>query len=631
MKKILSTLLVAAMLLSLAIVAAMPTAAVEGGDWTTWGEAIQYDPNTPDDSKTDVSGYGYNVGKFDGFTATGADWKHQSPFTHIQTTNAYDLKNGIYFEVVVEEYDYTAGDRWFNVNIWSQSKFAPPSPNPAYGHGVQTLLRGNKEVGAINSIQWVTEEWNNVGSSPVAEENRLTVEKDGVKYDKFEVEVTYTEGTGYHMTINGVALAAPKDDEKAVNKVDEYLNKTFDGENSSMVYVGFALHNTSAGSNQVATVTKFGTNKNDATPPTGNYSKDPENYSKNLVIAEPMPPETVGEGEPAILMTGNLAASDLWSLPSTSTGSLISITDDFSVAVTGKGGTNDAGTWKVDLSKNYNIKDFPTYMVITKNLCTCGGDYKTECEAWEEAKIYYLMGDIVGAENGKTADVWVCDEAIVIGDDVYHYFTVDLVEEYGDAVIGKDGTTMADGGRINGVRLDVIDLDASNPESLSFEVCAMGFFRTLDDAEGYAFDYFESLGYGEPGGGEGEGEGEGEGNNPETNAPETTPETDAPETDAPETQAPETQAPETQAPETQAPETEAPKDDVTEAPKDEETTKKAEETTKKAEQTTEKAEQTTEAPKGGDKKGCGSVVGFGAVAVVVAVAAGFVSFKKKED
>ncbi len=625
MKKILSTLLVAAMLLSLAIVAVMPTAAVEGGDWNTFGEATQYDPALPDDAKTDVSGYGYNVGKFNGFTATGAKWTGQSPFTHIQSTEAYDLKNGIYVEYVVEAFDYTAGDKWFNVNFWSQPMFAPPSPDPALGYGVQTLLRGGAEAGNITSIQWEIEQWTGVGSTSVPAENRLVEEKDGVKYDKFVVEVTYDEAAGYHMTINGLALAVPEG--QTANKVDAYLNEVFGGENSK-AYVGFALHNTTAGAEQVATVTKFGTDATNATAPTGNYSKDAANYSDLIVVEPPMNPDLVEDGAPAILMTGNLHESDLWGVPSTATGSDIRITDDYTVAVTGKGGTNDAGTWKVKLSKNYNIKDFPTYMVITKDLCTCGGDDKTECEAWEEAKIYFMMGDIVGAENGKTAEVWVCEEAIVIDGHVYHYFTVDLVEEYGDIEINNDGTTMADGGRINGVRLDVLDLDPSNPDSLYFEVCAMGFFRTTDDAEDYAFNYFASLGYGDdpitdpdP--------------DPDTDpeAPDT--ETEAPDTDASETEAPVTEAPDTEAPNTEAPDTETP---VTEAPDtenpvtddgDDDTTEAPEQTTKAPEQTT-KEEATTEAP-GGENSGCGSVVGFGAVAVIVAVAAGFVSFKKKED
>lgn len=68
-----------------------------------------------------------------------------------------------------------------------------------------------------------------------------------------------------------------------------------------------------------------------------------------------------------------------------------------------------------------------------------------------------------------------------------------------------------------------------------------------------------------------------------------------------ETEAPETQAPETDAPETQAPETQAPAVD-----------------TKAPEQTTEPA----------GKSGCGSVIGFGAIAVVAAAAAAVVLKKK---
>ncbi len=671
MKKILSTLLVAAMLLSLVIVAAMPTAAVEGGDWTTWGEAIQYGDNISDEAKTDVAGYDYE-GIFDGFHSVGANWAHQSPFTHMQSAQAYDLKQGIYFEVVVEEFEFDKEiDKWYNINIWNQAKFAPPSPNPEYGFGLQTLIRPGSEVGTCKSIQWMKEQWTACGTSAI--ETPVVETAGEVNYDKFVVEITYDPQAGYHITINGSSLKAAE--EGKPNVADAYLNEAFGHDDptvSSMAYIGFAMHHTKAAGKQSATITKFGTSAADASTPTGNYSKDPDNYSDLIEVVGPMDPTEVPAGQPGILMTGNLKDSDLWTVPTTATGSLISITNDFTVAITGKDGTTDAGTWKVKMSKNYSIADFPTYMVITKDLCTCGGNDKTECEAWEEAQIYYMVGDIIGAASAHTADVWVCDEVAVIDGHVYHYFTVNLVDEYGDVVIGKDDDgndiTMADGDRINGVRLDIFDLDGTNPENLNFEVCMMGFFASDDDAENYALDYFASL----------------EGEEPPvkteepvidtteapvidtTEAPvvDTTEApvidtTEAPVVDTTEapvvdtTEAPvvdTTEAPvvdTTEAPVvdvTEAPvvdTTEAPVVDTTEAPVVNTTEATTEETTEeKTEATTEektvaKTEEKTEAKteeKPDDKKGgCGSVVGFGAVAVVVAVAAGFVSYKKKED
>ena len=132
-------------------------------------------------------------------------------------------------------------------------------------------------------------------------------------------------------------------------------------------------------------------------------------------------------------------------------------------------------------------------------------------------------------------------------------------------------------GRINGARYDVAGVDVSTPGANAFDLLYMAWFRSVDEAEAYVQNTMKELGW-----------------------------KDAEET----TEAPEetTEAPEetTAAPAGDAT-TEAPAGDTTEAP----------------------AGNETEAPA---KSGCGSVVGFGAIAIVaVAAVAGMVSFKKKED
>lgn len=610
MKKILSALLSVAMLLSLVVVATLPTAAA-ASDWTVWTEATAYEPGVLDEEKKSVAGYDYESGIFEGFHASNFGeniWQYNTPYAHLQTTNAVNLKDGVYMEVVVEEFDYQAGDAWFNVNIWSQSKIISANPDEKYGYGVQTLLRPNTS-GIVSGIQWEIEQWTGAGNSTIAEENKLQETVGENKYTKIVLEITYDATNGYHVTINGSSVAAPA--EGGANKVDAYLNEAFaNGE----AYIGFAMHNTSNGSNLAATVTKFGTSAEDATVPTGDAEAEPINYEEGIEVADPMPADEVPAGKPGILMTGNRAESDLWAIPNSGTGSRIEIDPDtYNVKVTAKGGTSDAGSWKVDLDKNYDLKDFPTYMVITKNLCTCGMGDKADCLAFESAAIYILVGELRAAGTKQKVALEVCTDSVIINGENYLYFYVDLINDYGSTIIDNEGTTIADGGRINGVRFDVNGFDATDLASLKFEVCEMGFFRNLEDAEAHFDSFINTL--------------QGGTIEPPIDETETVEETDpveetVVETDAPETQAPETDAPETEAPETEAPETEAPD---TDAP---------EQTTKAPEQTTEapKTEQTTEAPKTEEpKSGCGSVVGFGAVAVVVAMAAGIVCFKKKED
>ena len=134
MKKILSTLLVAAMLLSLVIVAVVPASAADG-DWTTYATASEYVDGA---EKSSVPGYKYTA---DGVQMVPADWTGQIPFGTIQTKKPYDLKNGLYMEVRVDDYTYSAKDKWININLWSQPMIEPGSAAPEYGHGVQTLFR----------------------------------------------------------------------------------------------------------------------------------------------------------------------------------------------------------------------------------------------------------------------------------------------------------------------------------------------------------------------------------------------------------------------------------------------------------------------------------------------------------
>jgi hypothetical protein len=118
-------------------------------------------------------------------------------------------------------------------------------------------------------------------------------------------------------------------------------------------------------------------------------------------------------------------------------------------------------------------------------------------------------------------------------------------------------------GRIHNIRPFFAVTDTSDLEACQWDVSFMGFFRSVAEAQAYTSTRLNMV--------------------PETEAPTEKP-TEAPETEAPETNAPETNAPEA--------------GDTTTAPE-------------------------TEAP----KEGCGSVIGFSAVAILAAAAAA-VALKK---
>ena len=127
------------------------------------------------------------------------------------------------------------------------------------------------------------------------------------------------------------------------------------------------------------------------------------------------------------------------------------------------------------------------------------------------------------------------------------------------------------------MRADFYDIYYDQPGRNTLDVCFMAFFRNMEEAEAYVYDYIGV-------------------DNPDDTTEETTEEPTEETTEAP------------------AGTTEAPAG-TTAAPEDEKPTG-------------------TSAPSTDDDKagGCGSVVGLGTVAIVtVAAVAGFVSFKKKKD
>ena len=197
-----------------------------------------------------------------------------------------------------------------------------------------------------------------------------------------------------------------------------------------------------------------------------------------------------------------------------------------------------------------------------------------------------MAGEVTGAESKhqyKELDICYDPYFIENGDDKDNYltFTLDLSE-----------TTET--GRFNGTRLDFTGIDLKNAGFNEFDICFVGLFRTEEEADAFVEAYLETLGWENPDG-------------PSIEVP-------GDETDAPVGGGDETDAP-------AGNETDAPAGNETDAPTAEETKAPAKEENKK-----DDAATTT------DEGGCGSFVGFGAMAVVaVAAVAGMVSFKKKED
>ena len=264
MKKILSTLLVAAMLLSLVIVASVQVAAVDGM-WNTYSHAAQHFDGF-DGDPTSVVGYEYTA---DGLHTVPADYSTSTPFVLVQTKAPVNLKDGVYMLVRVDDFTY-AGDKWFNLNIWESAIFEPGAT--AFGEGVQNLIRpGNAgaegQPGTINAVAWYAGKFADVvggtGSNMAADATKA--DENGKPL--MALTVTW-DGSTYAVDINGAA---------APQTVIDYMNKKW-GTNDE-AYIGFCFQNNQKGGKAEATILKFGTSASDATTPMGDDSKAPENYS----------------------------------------------------------------------------------------------------------------------------------------------------------------------------------------------------------------------------------------------------------------------------------------------------------------------------------------------------------------
>ena len=602
MKKLLAILLTAAMLLSLVIVATVSVAAEDENDgmWTTMVNASQYDADYFDDERS-IPGYEYSER---GFEMVPGDWSTSTPFATIQSKEKVNIKQGVYMEVRIDEFSYDAGDKWFNFNIWDSVGIEPGNIDMKYGSGVQTLLRpttlgpdANAEKtttgGSVPNIYWYTNAFAYIDMTTIDLENRTAIEEDGVYKDVFTLEISWDAANNtYVLSING--SAAPQ-------KVIDYMNTKFAG---GEAYIGFTTQNAKKGGTIDLTITKFGTSKETATVPYGVDYKEPENFDNT--IAPIMDPSTVPAGQPAILMTGDRDTSDLKNKPVTSTGTNISVADNGNIQVTAVNSVADFGILRVDNDKSYDVKDFPIIVCVTKNWCSCEVGDHTECLALESMTAYVLTGEHIapGAVNA-VLDVEQCYDPIIIGDDNYLYFWIDCSE------LGREG-------RFNGVRFDANNVDLVNDGFNSFEMLWTGLFRNTDEAAAYLNAYFDAIeeeNAANPDVSEDSTDaGVGDTTEADTNAAEgtqTTTEDTAEVTEATQTNGADQSA------------------EATEGTAESTAASTTDNNAAEGETTEAKADADDATDENG---GCGSFVGFGAVAMIAVTAvAGVVSFKKKED
>ena len=583
MKKFLSFILVAAMLLSMIIVVSVPTAAADG-DWTTYASPDAYGEEDDGTPKTPVvPGYEYTD---EGFTTVDADWTNRSPWFTVQTKNPVSLEDGIYLLVRIDEYAYEGNDAWINLSLWDSQMIKPGSAG--YGQGLQTLIRpyrdnDQSEDWYYDKVQWWVREWQLAGTTTIRDaegRDAKTPVVDGQV--TFELELKYENGA-YSLTING----AP-----APDTTMNLMNRLFpNGE----AYVGITVHNSTYDSNAGLTILKFGTSKEDAVTPDGDDYKEPLN-AEVTEVAEIADPSTVPAGMPAIFMNGDKENSDTKKVGA-GQGDTFTVEDDFSVRVVDTNGDRwNSNSFSVKNEVSYDIDDFPVLCFLTRNFCTC--DDPEDCYATETCGVYIMAGNGKAPASGgcqKTPPIDVCWDPVIVEEGEmagnYLYFWYDTSSENALAFAGGEGSKSDWTGRIHGAQLEFSGL-STDPARGIIPIVWVAFFRSVEEAEAYVLSY---LGVNEEGG-------------------DTT--TEAPVGGDVTTEAPVGGDTTTEAPKGDAT-TEAKGENKTEAPKGEEKTEA-------------KGENKTEDPAA--SSGCGGVIGAGAVAVVAIVSlGGAVVLRKKED
>lgn len=615
MKKILSVLLVAAMLVATLVAAIVNVSAAVDGDWSVYAIKSQYLDGYADIMR-DVPGYEYTE---EGLRMIPATWKDSNPYATFQTTDPVYIKGGVYLKVRVDQFTYDAGDRWFGFSIWDQQNVELGKQGDDYGYGVETLIRHVSSKGtdaekydendpktwpgAKTTLEWYKdlEEGQRISCKNSSENDALyNYEFDDQKRPILTLKIEWDDANECCVVfINDVP--APDDYNSALNRHFEELDY--------MAYIGFSLQNSQTGGTIGCTILEYGTSEDDASAPMGDDRAEPEINTNE--VADIADASTVAEGEPAIILNALKTESNVAGKPTSVMGNVITVKEDNSVNIIAN--TNNMANIKyiVNNDTSYAVEDFPIVLAITRNFCTCNykdndgdGVVDAECKCEESLSSHALVGDIKQESfSFAKSEPLYHFTPFYVGDDFYNYFIFDW------------GKIEGISGRINGLRLDTLTMKGTDPERNNFDLCEIAFFRNMDDAEAYFEAYIEALlGEDTPAGGE---DNETETTPAETDPAETTPaETTPAETDPAETPTEPETAPEATEPTTDAPATDAP----------------ATETPTEAEKPTEAPQPSK--PSGGDKPsegGCGGVVGVGAIAVVAIAAAGLISFKKKED
>ena len=470
MKKTLSVILVAVMLLSALVSLVVPAAAAEEGNWEVYLPATAANSKEPEKNPP-LPGYEYDAR---GFHSISPNYTNYNPKFTVTSKDMYNITN---FTMTVVIHDYcVTGDNWLSFSLWSESNgIAQGDTSGKYGDGWTSLIRPGTD-GNLNRF----ESWNQTIGGRSGKQSFTNIDGTQNAPVVFEPDVDPTGDititfaiTNGVVTVNGMTVGAG---------TDKLISERF---KEGLAYVAVTLHNTDATGTYAPTISITDVN---GEVPTGSDSRAPE--SKVREIAPIAPSDSVPANTPAIWFDGTLEYTNT-GLPKASNCEVTYADDNASFKVTAEASALNL-QFDVPDSISYEAADFTYAVVIFKNFCTCsleeGEDLNDACGGTETGLIRYCAGNV-------TAPDGVCLQMIP------NYYWVTPVDEDGMATT-TDYYTVAIvpimntewNGRIHALRLDIGEYNNFAIEGKnSFEIMGVGLFRSGADIVGFV-DNFRGLG-----------------------------------------------------------------------------------------------------------------------------------------
>ncbi len=467
MKRILSLLLASLMVLTMAVVIAIPASAALEGDWVTSRSGNDYDEDA--DSHCPEPGYHYDAEL--GFVVDSPEYV-KTPFMQAHTRNAVNLKtpNGdgeysVSLKFTVLDYAYNGEDggnvdQWIAITLNSQPMSTPGSVD--FGEGFCMLIRrnvGGNDLGA-GRAQFETFYVDKTGGrnfALITGNGFGLVQGDVPMNDKGQEEYTFKvkyTADGYVLSINDVTFGP-----------DEYLNNILDTACAEGAYVSVLAQTGIA-----ATKASIAINEWQGDLPVGDDSKEPEEDERSTApIADSA---NIPVNEPAVLWGSTCRDHRKIEFA----GAIHEVIENGNVKVTTQT-VSPYTSFGVRSAVSYEAKDFPIIAILTRNCYANGGN------------IYFQAGDHLNASD-EYKDSWMIDD--VTYTDGWALGFADLSFYIDDDPENNAGWE----GRINGVRVgfEFNQDDVGDEDYGTFEIGFIGAFRSVEEAKVFADAYLANAG-----------------------------------------------------------------------------------------------------------------------------------------